>query len=185
MVHGRPHHRQSQGQIENLNKQVKRLLARFLQQLLKYLQANVWALLLSVIADLLNCWWHSAINDLPFQIYKNREPSCLVNYIIPDGNMWTESIGDGCLKGYEFSSEDFIELERHGENISLDKSELEEITEAILQICSETILLFSLGVSATQLSAAVKKIVQENSHSPPSHSHDNIPLQSVDSKAEF
>ena len=44
MVHGRPHHPQSQGQIENLNKQVKRLLARFLQQLPRDLQANVWPL---------------------------------------------------------------------------------------------------------------------------------------------
>lgn len=41
VVHGRPHHPQSQGQIENLNKQVKRLMARFLQHLSKELQANV------------------------------------------------------------------------------------------------------------------------------------------------
>ena len=185
MVHGRPHHPQSQGQIENLNKQVKRLLARFLQQLPRDLQANVWPLLLSAIADLLNCKWHSTINDVPFRIYKNREPSCLVDYIIPDDSMWTESIEDGCLEDYEFSSEDFIELERHGESTSMDKSKLEEITEAILQISSETILLFSLGVSAKQLSAAVKKIVQGNSHSPPSPSHNNILLRSVDSEAEF
>ena len=108
-----------------------------------------------------------------------------MDYIIPGDSMWTESIEDGCRKDYEFSSEDFIELERHGESTSMDKSKLEEITEAILQISSETILLFSLGVSAKQLSAAVKKIVQGNSHSPPSHSHSNIPLQSVDSEAEF
>ena len=55
MVHGRPHHPQSQGQIENLNKQVKRLLARFLQLLPRDLQANVWPLLPSAIADLFNC----------------------------------------------------------------------------------------------------------------------------------
>ena len=55
IVHGRPHYPQSQGQIENLNKQVKRLLARFLQQFHRDLQANVWPLLLSAIADLLNC----------------------------------------------------------------------------------------------------------------------------------
>ena len=34
----------------------------------------------------------------------------------------------------------------------MDKSKSEEITEAILQISSEAILLFSLGVSAKQLS---------------------------------
>ena len=75
MVHGRPHHPQSQGQIENLNKQVKRLLARFLQQLPRDLQANVWPLLLSAIADLLNCKWHNTINDVPFRIYKRATES--------------------------------------------------------------------------------------------------------------
>ena len=147
------------------------------------LQANVWPLLVSAIADLLNCKWHNIINDVPFRIYKNRESSYLVDYIIPDDSMWTESIEDGCLKDYEFSSEDFIELERHGESTSMDKSKLEEITEAILQISPETILLLSWGVSAKQLSA--EKIVQGNSHSPPSHCHSNTPLQSVDSEAEF
>ena len=101
-----------------------------------------------------------------------------MDYIIPGDSMWTESIEDGCRKDYEFSSEDFIELERHGESTSMDKSKLGEITEAILQISFETILLYLLGVSAKQLSAAVKKKVQGNSHSPPSHSHSNIPLQS-------
>ena len=115
------------------------------------LQANVWPLPLSAIGDLLNCKWHSTINDEPFRIYKSRELSCLVDYIIPDDSMWTESIEDGYLEDYEFSSEDFIELERHGESASMDKSKLEEITEAILQISSETLLLFSLGVSAKQL----------------------------------
>lgn len=104
IIHGRPHHPQSQGQIENLNKQVKRLLARFLQQLPRDLQANVWPLLLSAVvllsavADLLNSKWHSTINDVPFRIYKNREPSRVVNYVIPDDTMWIECIEDGCLQ---------------------------------------------------------------------------------------
>ena len=164
MVHGGPHHLQFQGQIENLNKQVKRLLARFLQQLPRDLQANVWPFPLSAIGDLLNCKWHSTNNDELFRIYKSREPSCLVDYIIPDDSMWTESIEDGYLEDYEFSSEDFIELERHGESTSMDKSKLEEITEAILKISSETLLLFSLGVSAKQLSAAVKSLCQHASN---------------------
>ena len=98
IIHGRPHHPQSQGQIENLNKQVKRLLARFLQQLPRDVQANVWPLLLSAVADLLNSKWHSTINDVPFRIYKNREPFCLVNYVIPDDTMWIKCIEDGCLQ---------------------------------------------------------------------------------------
>ena len=98
IIHGRPHHPQSQGQIENLNKQVKRLLARFLQQLPRDLQANVWPLLLSAVADLFNSKWHSTINDVPFQMYKNCEPFCVVNYVIPDDTMWIECIEDGCLQ---------------------------------------------------------------------------------------
>ena len=97
IIHGRPYHPQSQGQIENLNKQVKRLLARFLQRLPRDLQGNVWPLLLSAVADLLNSKCHSTINDGPFRIDKNREPSCLVNYVIPDDTMWIECIEDGCL----------------------------------------------------------------------------------------
>ena len=97
IIHRRPHHPQSQGQIENLSRQVKRLLGRLLQPLPRDLRANVCPLLLSAVADLLNSKWHSTINDGPFRIYKNREPSCLVNYIIPDDTMWIECIEDGCL----------------------------------------------------------------------------------------
>ena len=51
IVHGRPHHPQPQGQVENLNKQVKKLIARFLQRLPRELQPNVWPLLLAAIAE--------------------------------------------------------------------------------------------------------------------------------------
>lgn len=74
---------------------MKRLLARFLQRWPGDLQANVWPLLPSAVADLLNSKCHSTINDVPFRIYKNREPSCLVNYVIPDGTLWIEGIEDG------------------------------------------------------------------------------------------
>ena len=99
IIHRRPNHPQSQGQIENLSRQVKRLLGRFLQPLPRDLRANVWPLLLSAVADLLNSKWHSTINDGPFS--NPQEPrainSCLVNYIIPDDTMWIECIEDGCL----------------------------------------------------------------------------------------
>ena len=162
IIHRRPHHPQSQGQIENLNRQVKRLMARFLQPLPRDLRANVWPLLLSAVADLLNSKWHSTINDGPFGIYKNREPSCLVNYVIPDDTMWIKCIEDGCLQHYEFLSEDFAEFEKHGQSPSMDKSKLAELATAIFQISSESILLSSLGASAKQLLPAVKRIVEGN-----------------------
>ena len=94
ILHGRPHHPQSQGQIENLNKQVKRLLARFLQRLSRKIQSNMWPVLLSPIADMLNSKWHSTINDIPFRIYKNREPSCQASHVVPDDNIWLDSVAE-------------------------------------------------------------------------------------------
>ena len=185
IIHGRPHHPQSQGQIENLNKQVKRLLARFLQRLPRDLQANVWPLLLSAVADLLNSKWHSTINDVPFRIYKNREPSCLVNYIIPDDTMWTECIEDGCLQDYEFSFEDFVEFEKNGQSPSMDRSKLAELANSIVQISSESILLSSLGASAKELLPAVKKIVEGHWTSSSSEGSSNSSAQEADATGDF
>lgn len=67
-----------------------------------------------------------------FWIYKNCEFFCLVDYIILDDSMWIESIEDGCFEDYEFLLEDFIEFERYGESIFMDKFKLEEIIEVIL-----------------------------------------------------
>ena len=50
IVHVRPHHPQPQGQVKN-HKQVKKLMARFLQRLPRELQANVWPALLAAIAE--------------------------------------------------------------------------------------------------------------------------------------
>lgn len=55
-----------------------------------------------------------------------------MDYIILDDSMWIESIEDGCFEDYEFLLEDFIEFERYGESIFMDKFKLEEIIEVIL-----------------------------------------------------
>ena len=167
VVHGRPHHPQSQGQIENLNKQVKRLMARFLQHLSKELQANVWPVLLSPIADILNCKWHSTINDTPFRIYKNREPSCLSGHIVPDDNIWLESVEDGCLEDYQFLYEDFMELGECDDGSGIDDSKVKELTQAICDISADNMLSFSLGESSELLLPVIRTVIEKN-YQPPS-----------------
>lgn len=159
ILHGRPHHPQSQGQIENLNKQVKRLLARFLQRLTKELQANMWPVLLSPIADMLNSKWHSTINDIPFRVYKNREPSCQASHVVPDDNFWLDSVEDCCLEDYVFQHEDFVGL---GESNEINLLQVKELTEAICKISADNILSFSLGESSELLVPVIRTIFEEN-----------------------
>lgn len=109
LVHGRPHHPQSQGQVENLNKQVKRCLARFLQHVKREEQPNLWPVLLSGIADFQNSKWHSTINDIPFRVYRNREPSGLTSHVVPDDDFFLSSLDEPCLADYEFGEEDMME----------------------------------------------------------------------------
>lgn len=162
ILHGRPHHPQSQGQIENLNKQVKRLLARFLQRLSRELQANMWPLLLSPIADMLNSKWHSTINDIPFRIYRNREPSCQASHVVPDDNIWLDSVEDCCLEDYEFQHEDFLGLGESNEDSCINDLRVKELTEAICGISAENILSFSLGESSEHLIPVIRTIIEEN-----------------------
>lgn len=94
--HGKPYHPQSQGQVENLNKRVKNLLSRYLQNLTKDDQASQWPMFLPAIANNINNTWHSTIDDIPFRVYKQREPSSIISTIIPDDASWdnNESLGD-------------------------------------------------------------------------------------------
>ncbi len=70
--HGRPYHPQSQGQVESLNKRVKRVL---ISQLLQYQpsdQVNIWPYLLPHVAHYLNNTWHLTIQDTPFKVFFGR-----------------------------------------------------------------------------------------------------------------
>ena len=161
-MEGRMHHPQSQGQIENLNKQVKRLLARFLQRLSRELQANMWPILLSPIADMLNSKWHSTINDIPFRIYKNREPSCQASHVVPDDNIWLDSVEDCCLEDYEFHHEDFMGLGESNEDSCINELKVGELTKAICDISAENILSFSLGEASEHLVPVIRSIIEQN-----------------------
>ena len=160
IVHERPHHPQSQGQIENLKKQVKKLMARFLQRLPRELQANVWPVLLSAIADLLNNKWHSSINDVPFRICKNREPLQLSSHVIPDDDLWLDGVGEGCLDDYEFHDVDMIEFSNNGQEC-IELSQIEELAEAI-KVSEERILSSSFGTSTELSVPVIKRVLQEH-----------------------
>ena len=92
--HGKPYHPQSQGQVENLNKRVKTILSRYLQKLSQEEQSQTWPIYLPAIASAINNTWHSTIDDIPFRVYKQRDPSTIISTIVPDDNIWLASDGD-------------------------------------------------------------------------------------------
>ena len=82
MVCGSPRHPKSQGQVKNLNKLTKQHLRRYLQNLPADQQGKVWPLLLPGIADRINATWCSTTDDIPFRVFKNREPNMIRNVVI-------------------------------------------------------------------------------------------------------
>ena len=86
---GRPRHPQSQGQIENLNKRVKKHLARHLAKKNSEDQAKIWPCLLPGIANVINNTWHATIDDIPFRVYRGRAPISINQIIVPDDDEFT------------------------------------------------------------------------------------------------
>ena len=72
MIHGRPYHPESQGQVENLNKRVKKKLAKLLCQRPADEQAKLWPYLLPLVVKEINTTWHHTIEDVPFRVFKGR-----------------------------------------------------------------------------------------------------------------
>ena len=111
---------------------------------------------------MLNCKWHSTLNDIPFRIYKNREPSCQPSHVVPDDNIWLDSVEDCCLEDYEFQHEDFLGLGEINEDSCINELKVKELTEAICDISAENILSFSLGESSEHLVPVIRTIIEEN-----------------------
>ena len=74
-IHGRPYHPQSQGQVENLNKRVKKSLASLLLRFPCEDQGNIWPWLVDEAAQLLNNTYNDAIKDVPFRVFFGRDSS--------------------------------------------------------------------------------------------------------------
>ena len=74
IFHGRPSHPQSQGQVERLNKKIRRILRYRLLDFSPEEQSTVWPFLLPEITFILNSW-HSALCATPFEVFFGRS-SC-------------------------------------------------------------------------------------------------------------
>lgn len=72
IIHGKPYHPESQGQVENLNKRVKKKIAKMLCQRSADDQAKLWPYLLPRVAREINTTWHHTIRDVPFKVFKGR-----------------------------------------------------------------------------------------------------------------
>ena len=72
MVHGRPYHPQSQGQVENLNWRVKNCLRHFLLQYPEEQWSEVWPKLVKEIEYFLNHSWHYTVRSTPYSIFFGR-----------------------------------------------------------------------------------------------------------------
>ena len=74
IVHGRPYHPESQGQVENLNKRVKRKIAEHVCQRPPDEQAKIWPYIhvITRVAREINTTWHYTIQDVPFRVLKGR-----------------------------------------------------------------------------------------------------------------
>ena len=72
ILHWRPYHPQSQGQVENLNKRVQKKLAKLLCQRPTEERAKLWPYLLPLVAKEIINTWHHTIQDVPFRVLKGR-----------------------------------------------------------------------------------------------------------------
>ena len=63
------YHPQLQGQVENLNKRVKRAVVSMFLKFKKEDQAKVWPSLLNDVTQLLNNTFYNAIKDVPFWFF--------------------------------------------------------------------------------------------------------------------
>ena len=72
VVHGRPYHPQSQGQVENLNRRVKNCLRHFLLQYPEDERCDVWPSIVKEIEYFLNHSWHHTVRSTPYSIFFGR-----------------------------------------------------------------------------------------------------------------
>lgn len=138
IVHGRPHHPQSQGQIENQNKVIKRHLACYLHKMSQKAQASSWPVLLSFVSDVINNTPSTTTNDIPFRLYKNREPRSVFQCFVLEDETVDVSMKEIREDDFTFSGEDFsgIELSQSAEEVELLERTTQVSATAIVQTCA-------------------------------------------------
>ncbi len=140
VVHGRPHHPQSQGQIEKQNKVTKKH-AHYLQNLSPKTQAACWPMLLPFVADVINNTPSPTTNDIPFRLYKNREPKSFIHYIVPEEQIVKISVEEKMEENGMFSKNDLkvevLEPDNKNELVhSVGVLSASSITQSHRKICN-------------------------------------------------
>ena len=159
IMHGKPYHPQSQGQVENLNKRVKQILSRILQKIDKQSQGKFWPLYLPGVASQINNTWHSTIDDIPFRVYRQRDPSALSHSIVPKDFNWADGDVDS-----EGESEEPIATTSNDEEHTYDIGEPSEIhitASELFQICSSACLHKDVFGSSKKESTALINVYPE------------------------
>ena len=158
--HGRPRHPQSQGQVENLNKTIKHHLRRILCNLPEEKQGKVWPMLLPGVATMYNNSYHHTIQDVPFRLYRNRDPSQLKHHIVPDDVTWCYQSGvdvNGPDVDEELDEDDDDELE----------DELDDAELPIIRNPQQPFSINDLLQSCSSASLNTQFLTQENPSSTP------------------
>ena len=88
IIHGKPYHPECQGQVENLNKRVKKVMTKILCLRSVDEQAKLWPYILPHVARQINTTWHHTIQDVPFKLFKGR--SCCDFYYPMDDDFFDE-----------------------------------------------------------------------------------------------
>ena len=174
VVHGRPHHPQSQGQIENQNKVIKRHLAHYLQTLTAMTQAACWPILLPFVADVLNNTPSTTTNDKPFCLYKNREPKSFGHFIVPEDQFVVSSMYKTAVEYYIFSENDLKDAAEKFE--SVDENDL---LDSVGQLSAASISHSCAGVIAPLFS---HRIFADNFAGVGKKSENSIAAQSFQSE---
>ena len=111
-------------------------------------QASSWSVLLSLVSDVTNNTPSTTTNDIPFPLYKNREPRSrsVFQCFVPEDEIVDISNKEIREDDFTFSDEDFtdIELSQSAEEVELLESKTQVSATAIVQTCAGVLtLLFS------------------------------------------
>lgn len=101
-------------------------------------QASSWPVLLSFVSDVINNTPSTTTNDIPFRLYKNREPRSVFQCFVPEDEIVDISMKEIREDDFTFSDEDFsdIELLQSAEEVELLESTNQVSATAIVQTCA-------------------------------------------------
>ena len=127
LIRGKPYTPQHQGQVERLNRTVKVYMRKLLQNCTKEQQGKYWPLLLPGIANKINKSYHFTIDDIPFRIYRNRDPNSMSSSIIPDDEVFSNAFPSA--ETVDADSAEFENNDDDDDGVFMDCSSVEDNPE--------------------------------------------------------